>query len=105
MSDIKLNFGKYKGQSLSSVPMSYLTWLLTEYRGNSLSKGEIENEALVRGCEKRNGVWGISREKWNTGVGFDHQVDFLGNVITRSVRDDIEMGEDPWEYEGIPNSY
>ena len=95
-----LLFGKYKGQTLSDVPMSYLGWLINDYSGTSISKKDIEAEAISRGCFQRNGVWGYYRDNpWDCGVGFDTQIDCLGNLLTRRINDE---GDD-YEYEGIPN--
>lgn len=106
-----LTFGKYKGSDLSEIPLSYLGWLLREYSGSSLAKEDIEAEAISRGCEKRNGKWGIVRSRgysdnWDLGAGFDLQQDFLGNTVVRRMKDnleDLDYGEDCYDYEGIPN--
>ena len=109
--EIILPFGKYKGMKLSKVPLRYLGWLLTKYEGYRISKEDIELEAKRRGCYKKNGCWGIDKinipkQEWKYLYGkVEYQRDFLGNYITRTIKDDIEMGDDIYDYEGIPNMY
>ena len=105
-----LPFGKYKGQKLSKVPLKMIGWLLVTYSGNQIPKEAIETEAIKRGCEKRNGRWGIERPRnvadpiSQMGDG-DIHVDFLGNAISCTLRDDesADWGDDMYDYEGIPN--
>lgn len=114
MSNVIIPFGKYKGRSLKSVPLSMIGWLLTTYSGNGLFKKDIEEEALRRGCEKRNNKWGIERTRTYSNLSSSRintidsyiESDFLGNTIMATMKDlnDLENGEDEYEYEGIPNT-
>ncbi len=108
--EITMTFGKHKGKKLSEIPLSYLGWLLGKYEGLSLCKKDLEAEAIKRGCEKRNGRWGIMRTRTRSVKNMAHgdmETDFLGNTISCNLRDDwdqCEIGEDIYEYEGIPNT-
>lgn len=70
----KIPFGKHQGKTLKEVPLKYIAWLLTEYEGNKIPKEAIEREALDRGCECRDGVWGIERRTRSISADF---IDFL----------------------------
>ena len=48
----KIPFGKYQGQTLQEVPLSFIAWLLTKYEGNKIPRDLIEKEALDRGCKR-----------------------------------------------------
>ena len=105
MSEIYLKFGKHKGEKLEDVPLKYFAWLLTKYEGSSLTKEELETEALRRGCEKRDGRWGISRTRHCGGFdpdGFGHGT-MVG--VIESYNDDATCAEDAYSYDGMPNSY
>ena len=111
LSEKTLSFGKHKGLKLSQVPLSYLGWLLAKYEGNSLTREEIESEAIRRGCEKRNGHWGIEvRRSLRIKSGFDVDGIGYGNMygVVETLRDDWESAscyDETYDYEGIPNTY
>lgn len=104
-----ISFGKHKGKKLGQVPLSYIAWLLTKYEGKSLSRKEIEEEAIKRGCEKRNGQWGIEiKRRTRIPSGFDVNGLGYGSMygVVETLRDDWESAtcyDEMYDYEGIPN--
>ena len=108
MSEIYLTFGKHKGERLQDIPLKYIAWLLTKYEGSRISRQDIEAEAIRRGCEKRNGRWGIVRNRIRSG--FDSDENGFGAMagISREWKNGGEYEpedqfNDPYNYYGIPN--
>lgn len=82
-----LTFGTHKGQKLSEIPLSYLLWLLKNYSGEY--RKEIEEEGLIRGYEKKEGVWQFlkSSPQWQECAGLAFKKDCLGNIVIRPLKD------------------
>lgn len=99
-----LKFGKHKGKKISEVPFSYFAWLLTKYTGTSLTRKDLEIEAINRGCKKIDGVWKYSK-KLKLKAGFDVYGNGYGfySGITEHYNEDASCYDDAYTYSGIPN--
>lgn len=106
-SDIYLKFGKHAGERLQDVPLKYFAWLLTKYTGKSLTKEQLETEAIRRGCTKRNGHWGIERTRTHLNPSISSAIFDIGvkhNLYGIDPFGDIELKED-WKGEEYEDYY
>lgn len=103
MSEVYLKFGKHKGERLQDVPLKYLGWLLLKYEGGSLSRKDIEAEALRRGCRLHEGKWQYPAISMRSGFDVYGEGYGLMAGVTEIWNEDASCAEDQYSYEGIPN--
>ena len=78
--DIKINYGKHKGQLITRIPISYIRWMINEKapmyeiaqveferRGDTMPKIELSGHAIDKASLRVRKIWHQTRKE-NEGI-------------------------------------